>query len=87
MTILRDKNRIVIELPDEAKAEAIEWLLTKVFSETVSTSPPSTHRSVRPTEAKLLSLEREREERLADRTSVEERVQRNAGPIFPWRQQ
>jgi hypothetical protein len=85
--IFRDGNRIIIELPDESKAEALLWLLTNhPFSE--ATSPVSSQplKSARLTDAKLSGLERVTTETRSQRESIANAVERNRGPIFPWKE-
>jgi hypothetical protein len=88
--ITREGNRIIIELPDESKAEAIEWLLLKVLSlslATTSTATPSTPQpSSRPSEQRLAHMESEREANRLLRQKREADQKKFKGPVYPWKE-
>lgn len=89
--IFRDGKRVVIELPDEQKAEATLWLLKNLIPSSAETSTttlaaPNSHRSVRPSEQKLSLIEKDRLNAASGRQREEEN-RRSRDPIYPWRTQ
>jgi hypothetical protein len=84
--ITRDGNRLIIELPDSTKAEALEWLLN-LFLQTPLPSPSTNlHQSVRMSETHLANLELDRMVKRAEQKGAERLVQTNRGPTLPWRE-
>jgi hypothetical protein len=87
MNILRDKNRVIIELPDEEKAENVLWLLTNLIPSSETTSPPSsTFPPIRHNEAQLTAIERSASEVRELRRRRDYRENQNE-PGMPFRTQ